>query len=94
MAVSAAAVFLSAGAITLVNEAVFAPVSSGGAITADFNWRIIPATLLGALAFGGLAQVAPGFAVGLAGLVLLAVLIIPTGKAGSPLANASKMLGY
>lgn len=94
MAVSAAALFLSAGAVTLVNEAVFAPVSSGGAITADFNWRLIPATLLGALAFGGLAQVAPGFAVGLAGLVLLAVLLIPTGKAGSPLANASKMLGY
>jgi hypothetical protein len=91
---SAPGIFLAAGAVTLANEAVFAPVSSGGKITADFNWRVIPATLLGALAFGGLAQVAPGFAAGLAGLVLLTVLLVPMGKAGSPVANASKMLGY
>jgi hypothetical protein len=90
----AAGIFIAAGAITLVNEAVFAPVSSGGAITADFNWRIIPATLLGALALGGLAKIAPGFAAGLAGLCLLTVLILPVGKAGSPVENASKMLGY
>jgi hypothetical protein len=94
MAASAAGIFLAAGAITLANEAVFAPVSSGGKITADFNWRIIPATLLGALAFGGLSKLAPGFAAGLAGLVLLSVLILPAGKAGSPVQNASKMLGY
>jgi hypothetical protein len=94
MAASAAGIFLAAGAITLANEAVFAPVSSGGAITADFNWRLVPATLLGALAFGGLSQIAPGLAVGLASLVLLAVLLLPMGKAGSPVVNASKMLGY
>jgi hypothetical protein len=94
VAASAAGIFLAAGAITLANEAVFAPVSSGGKITADFNWRIIPATLLGALAFDGLSKLAPGFAAGLAGLVLLTVLILPTGRAGSPLQNASKMLGY
>lgn len=94
MAVSAAGLFLAAGAVTVVNEAVFAPVSAGGKITADFNWRVIPATLLGALAVGGLAQIAPGFAAGLAGLVLLAVLIVPSGNAGSPVSNASKMLGY
>jgi hypothetical protein len=94
VAASAAGVFLAAGAVTLANEAVFAPVSSGGAVTADFNWRIIPATLLGALALGGLAQAAPGFALGLAGLVLLTVLIVPMGRAGSPVGNASKMLGY
>jgi hypothetical protein len=94
MAASAAGVFLAAGAITLANEAVFAPVSSGGAISSEFNWRIVPATLLGALAFGGLAQVVPGFALGLAALVLLTVLLVPMGKAGSPVGNASKMLGY
>lgn len=94
MAASAAGIFLAAGAITLVNEAVFAPVASGGKITADFNWRIIPATLLGALAFGGLAKLSPGLAVGLASLVLMSVLLLPMGKAGSPLTNASKMLGY
>jgi hypothetical protein len=73
---------------------VFAPISSGGKITADFNWRIIPATMLGALALGGLAQVVPGFALGLASLVLLTVVLVPMGKAGSPVKNVSKMLGY
>lgn len=91
---SAAGLFLATGAITLANEAVFAPVASGGKITADFNWRIIPATLLGALALGGLSKLAPGFATGLAGLCLLAALVLSFGKAGSPIANASKMLGY
>jgi hypothetical protein len=91
---SAAGIFLAAGGITLANEVVFAPVSSGGKITSDFNWRIIPATLLGALALGGLQQIAPGFAVSLAALSLLTVLIVPFGNAPSPLQNASKMLGY
>ena len=91
---SAAGIFLAAGAITLANEAVFAPVSSGGKITADFNWRIIPATLLGALALGGLAKIAPGFAVGLASLCLLSALLLQFGNAGSPLVNASRMLGF
>jgi hypothetical protein len=94
MAASAAGIFLAAGAITLANEAVFAPVSSGGKVTADFNWRLIPATLLGALAFGGLSKLSPGLAVGLASLTLLSVLLLPMGKAGSPVVNASKMLGY
>jgi hypothetical protein len=78
----------------MANEVMFAPVASGGKITSDFNWRIIPATLLGAAALGGLQHLAPGFAVGLAGLCLLAVLIVPVGKAGSPVENVSKMLGY
>ena len=94
MAASAAAIFLAAGTVTLANEAVFAPVSSGGKISADFNWRLVPATLLGALAFGGLDKLSPGLAVGLASLTLLTVLLLPIGKAGSPLVNASKMLGY
>jgi hypothetical protein len=94
MAASAAGLFLAAGGIALANEAVFAPVASGGKITADFNWRVIPATLLGALALGGLSKIAPGFAVGLAGLCLLSSLLLSFGKAGSPVSNASKMLGY
>ncbi len=89
-----ASLFLVVGAITMANEVIFAPVSSGGKITSDFNWRIIPATLLGALALGGLGKIAPGFATGLAALCLLTVLIVPFGKAGSPIENASKMLGY
>lgn len=94
MNTSAAEIFLAAAGITLANEAIFAPVASGGKITSDFNWRIVPAALLGALAFGGLSKIAPGFATGLAGLVLLGVLILPMGNAGSPISNASKMLGY
>jgi hypothetical protein len=91
---SAAAIFLATGAITLANEAVFAPVSSGGKITSDFNWRIIPATLLGALALGALGTIAPGFATGLAALCLLTVFVVPFGNAGTPLTNLSKMMGY
>lgn len=91
---SAAGLFLIVGAITVANEVIFAPVSSGGKITADFNWRIIPATLLGALALGGLQKIAPGFAYGLAALCLLTVLIVPLGNAPTPLENVSKMLGY
>lgn len=91
---AAAEIFLVTGAITLANEAIFAPVASGGKITADFNWRIIPATMLGALALGGLGKLAPGFATGLAALCLLAALALSFGKAGSPIGNVSKILGY
>lgn len=90
----AAEIFLVTGGLTLANEAVFAPVSSGGKVTSDFNWRLIPATLLGALAFGGLSMLAPSFATGLAALTLLTALIVPFGHAGTPLQNVSKMLGY
>jgi hypothetical protein len=87
-------IVLAVGGISLANEVVFAPLASGGKITADFNWRIIPATLGLALALAGLEHIAPGFAVGLAWLSLLAVLAVPFGNAPSPLENASKVLGY
>lgn len=87
-------IVLAVGGITLANEAVFAPVASGGKITTDFNWRIIPATLGLALALAGLEHLAPGFAVGLAWLSLAAALLTSFGKAGSPIANLSKILGY
>ena len=87
-------VVLTIGAISLANEAVFAPLASGGKITPDFNWRIIPATLGLALALAALEKLAPGFAVGLAWLGLATVLVVPLGKAPSPLENISKALGY
>jgi hypothetical protein len=87
-------IVLAVGGITLANEVVFAPVASGGKITSDFNWRIIPATLGLALALGGLEHIAPGFATGLAWLSLLACLAVPFGKASSPLENISKVMGY
>jgi hypothetical protein len=87
-------IVLAAGAITLANEAVFAPLAQGGKITPDFNWRVIPATLGLALALAGLEKLAPGFATGLAWLILAAVLLIPvTGRPGA-LVNLSKVLGY
>lgn len=87
-------IVLAAGAITASNEALFAPVASGGKITANFNWRIIPATGGLALALAGLEKLAPKFAVGLAYLTLAGVFILKTGNAPTPLDNALVVLGY
>lgn len=87
-------VVLAAGAITLANEAVFAPVASGGKITSNFNWRIVPATAGLALALAGLEKAAPKFAVGLSYLILASVFIVKTGNAPTPLDNALKVMGY
>lgn len=87
-------IILAAGGITLLNEAVFAPIESGGKITSNFNWRIIPATAFLALALGGLEKATPQFATGLAWLVLVSALMYQSGNAASPIQNASKLLGY
>jgi hypothetical protein len=87
-------IVLAVGGLTLANEAVLAPLAAGGKITPDFNWRVIPATLGLALALAALEKIAPGFAVGLAGLALLAVLAVPVTGKPSVLENASKVLGY
>jgi hypothetical protein len=85
---------LAAGGIALANEAVFAPLASGkGTPWADINWRIIPATAVLALSLAALEQIAPQFAVGLAGLAVMAVVIVPMGKARSPLENVAKVIG-
>lgn len=83
-----------AGAITLANEAVFAPVASGHKITQSFNWRIIPATAAWALMLAGLEKLTPGFAAGLAWLGVAAVVFFPLGNAGTPVHNLTKVLGY
>lgn len=88
---SATGLALAAGGITAANEVLFAPLAGG---KADFNWRIVPATLLLALALDGLGQVAPGFATGLAALTLVTVLLVPVGSAPTPIENAAKVLGY
>jgi hypothetical protein len=77
---------LAIGGITAVNEVFFTHPPA-------FNWRIVPATLGLALALGGLEKLAPGFAVSLAWLALLGVLIVPVGKAPTPLENAAKLFG-
>jgi hypothetical protein len=87
-------IIIAAGAITLANEAVFAPLASGGKISANFNWRIIPATAVVALALAGLEHISEQFAVGIAWISLVTVLFAKLGNAQPPLINAAKMLGY
>lgn len=84
-----------AGAITLANEALFAPlaVGHGKSLWSGINWRVIPATLLAALGLAGLEKAAPKFAVGLAWLSLAVVFIVPLGNAPTPLDNVTKALG-
>jgi hypothetical protein len=85
-------VVLAIGGITAANEVLFAPVAGAGKVS--FNWRIIPATAGLALALAGLERLAPDFAVGLAWLGLITVLVVPVGNAPTPLANANKILGF
>ena len=57
---SAAGLVIVAGGITAANEVLFAPVASGKAPA--FQWRIVPATVLLAMAFGGLEKAGAGAA--------------------------------
>ncbi len=82
---------LIAGGITAANELIFAPME-GQKIA--FNWRLIPATGLLALSLAGLEKISPGFATGLAWLLVATVLIVPLGNAPTPLANVTAALGY
>lgn len=84
---------LAAAGIAAANEAIFAPVAQHKPLWVDFNWRIVPATALAALALAGLEKISPPLGKGLAMLALLSVLIVPVGNAPSPVENASKMLG-
>jgi uncharacterized protein (DUF983 family) len=92
---SAAGISIVVGGITIANEVLFAPLASGKPTWQMVNvWRVVPATLGLALALSGLEKVAPKFAVGLAWLSLATVLIVPFGKAPTPLDNALKVMGY
>lgn len=84
-------IVLAVGSITAANEIVFAPLAGQ---KVQFNWRIIPATAALALALAGLEKLSEQFAVGLAWLSLVTVLVVPFGNAPTPLENASKVLGY
>jgi hypothetical protein len=81
---------LAAGAIAFASEGVLAPLAGSG--SANWNWRIIPATAGLALALAGLEKLAPGFAAGLAWLTLVTVLIVPVGGDTPPLTLAAKAL--
>lgn len=88
---------MAAGGIAAANEAIFVPISQGKdfttSIKTDTNlWRLLPATAILALVLTGLEKVSEPLGKGLAGLILLAVLIVPVGNAPTPTQNAAKML--
>jgi|SRR5689334_5051486 hypothetical protein len=91
---SAAGLVLAAGGIAAANEVIFSPLEAGkGVSVQSFNWRIIPAAAILALTLTGLEKVSEPLGVGLAGLTLLAVLIVPVGNAPTPIDNLSKLVG-
>lgn len=86
-------IVLTVGAITAVNEVIFAPMAHTGTVK-DFNWRILPATAGLAFGLAGLEKIAPLFAVGLAWLSLVAAITIPFGNAPTPVDNFLSVMGY
>lgn len=95
---SAAGLVLAAGGIAAANEAIFAPLAAHKDFTTSLKtdtnlWRLVPATAILALVFTGLENVSEPLGKGMAGLVLLAVLVIPVGKAPTPLENVSTFVG-
>ena len=95
---SAAGIVLAAGGIAAANEAIFVPMAQhkdfATSIKNDTNlWRLVPATAILALTLTGLEKVSEPLGKGLAGLILLAVLILPVGNAPTPLENVAKMVG-
>lgn len=85
---------LAAAAITGANEALFVPAETGKPPDFTAVWRLIPAAGLLALALAGLETLAPEFAVGLARLLVVGVLVFPVGNAPAPLDSVNKLLGY
>jgi hypothetical protein len=84
-------IVLAVGGITVANEVIFAPVLGE---KVAFNWRVIPAVGGLGLALAALEHAAPQFAIGLAWLSLITVLVVPFGNAPTPLSNINKILGY
>ena len=91
---SAAGLILAAGAIEFVNDALFVPIAEKKSPWLSINWRIVPATAVMALVLTGAEKLSPRLGVGLAGLVLLSVLVIPYGNAPTPLDSISTVMGY
>lgn len=95
---SAAGIVLAAGGIAAANEAIFVPISENKNLTSSLKndtnlWRLVPATAILALVLTGLEKVSEPLGKGLAGLILLAVLIIPVGNAPTPLENLANVVG-
>jgi hypothetical protein len=88
----AADVILITGLITAGNEVLFAPLAGNG--KPDFNWRLVPATAIAAIMVEGLSKLNPQVALGVSVTALITALFASLGKAGSPVTNAAKALGY
>lgn len=85
---------LAASGIVVANDVIVPAMTGGKASITNLNWRIVPATAVLALTLGGLEKVSEPLGVGLAGLVLLAVLVIPVGGSKTtPLDSMSQILG-
>lgn len=92
--VQASALAITVGAVSLSNEALFAPLAAHHEPFKTVNWRIIPATALFALALAGLEKLSEPFAVGIGSIALFTVLFTRTGNAPAPIENLSTVLGY
>lgn len=89
-------IILVVGGISFANQVAFAPLADkGGSIKTDLAsaWRIPVATLVAAAALGGLEQIAPKLAVGLAYISLITVLFARLGSAPAPVENLLKVTG-
>lgn len=78
---------LAAGALEAANEALFAPIIFNQPPWKSFNWRIVPATAVMAVAVGLVEKIAPKFGAGLGMLVFLSVILVPYGMAPTPFEN-------
>jgi hypothetical protein len=87
-------IVLAVGGLTAANELLFAPLAGQGTPWKDFNWRIVPATAILAVALGGLEKVSLPFAKGLAYIALITVVFAQTGSAPAPAVNLAKVMGY
>jgi hypothetical protein len=90
---SAPSLVLFAGAITAANEVLFAPAANPGKAPA-FNWRILPATVLLAIAMGGLENVSNKIAQMLGWSMVITVTLAPIGNAPAPIENINKAMGF
>lgn len=87
MAASTGPVIL-AGALEAANQTVFRP---GGSLSA-FPWRLIPVTAGLAAGLALLERAAPGFAVGLAWLLVAGVFVFPAAGGQPLLTNLNRTL--
>lgn len=90
---TAAGIILAAGGIAVANEVIFVPMEKGTPSFSSLNWRIVPATAILAVVLTGLENISEPLGKGMAGLVLLAVLIVPVGNAPTPIENAAAIFG-